>query len=77
MKCFILSCLSALLLVQTQRKKCNVIVDIDKDNHKLVKRKVFTAACAMMMDFNSDNNGVVVKTILTSFPDEKKREKDV
>jgi hypothetical protein len=72
MRCHIINCTAALILVQIQRKN-NQKVSYYNEKHELVKRKVFRAACLMMIDSEFGNNLAAVNTILSSFPDESKK----
>jgi hypothetical protein len=72
MRCHILNCLAALSVIQILRKKQQKALDIDNEKDELLKRKVFWAACSMMMDPDFDNDEVVTSTILSAYPDKGK-----
>jgi hypothetical protein len=68
MRCHIINCLTALLIVQIHRTK----KQMDK-NVEAVKRKVFTGAVLMILNSESESDQSVVNTILSAFPEEKKK----
>jgi hypothetical protein len=72
MRCHILNCLAALSVIQILRKRQQKALDIDNEKDDLLKRKVFWAACSMMMDPDFENDEVVTSTILSAYPDEGK-----
>jgi hypothetical protein len=70
MRCHIINCIAALRIVQIQRME---YVSEDIEKHELVKRKVFDAACSMMINYTeTDSEQVVVNRILSAFPDNNK-----
>ena len=71
MRCHILNCLAALTVVQIRRKRQQKTSD-NNEKHELVTKKVFGAACSVMIDTEFDNNEVVVTTVLSAFPDDSK-----
>jgi ankyrin repeat protein len=74
MRCLVIKCLTALLLVQEE--KWNKRQDSDEENYELVKSKVFNAAISMIVDDKFDRDETVdytvwdepvVSTILSGF----------
>jgi hypothetical protein len=72
MRCHILNCLAALIVIQMERMKQQKAKRNDYKKHEILKRKLFRAACLMMMDTEFDNDEVVTTTLLSSFPDVSK-----
>ena len=68
--CHILNCLAALSVIQTLARESQIVLDDEK--HESVKRKVFNAACSMMIETELDNDEVVITTLLSAFPDSSK-----
>lgn len=69
MRCHILNCLAALSVIQIEAKK---LIASDDERRESVKRKVFCAACSMMIETELDNDEVVMTTLLSAFPDSSK-----
>jgi hypothetical protein len=70
MRSHIINCIAALRIVQIQRIEYE---SEDTKKHELVKRKVFDAACSMMINYTETDSGQeVVNRILSAFPDNKK-----
>jgi hypothetical protein len=72
MRCHIMNCLAALRVVEIQRKIIRKAIDTDVEKREIARRKVFSAACSVMIDTEFDNDEVVVNAILSSFPGESK-----
>jgi hypothetical protein len=72
MRCHILNCLAALSVVEMQRTKELEMIDNSNEKRELAKRKVFRAACKLMINTQFDNNDVAMTIILSSFPDDSK-----
>lgn len=70
MRCHILNCLAALNLVQVHKEKKTAVADNEK--YQVVKRKVFDASIAMIINDEFESNQAVVDIILSAFPNEKK-----
>jgi hypothetical protein len=70
MMCHIINCFAALRVVQIRRRKQQKEKNNYNEKHELMKRKVFRAACLMMIDAEFDNDEIVVNTILSAFPDD-------
>jgi hypothetical protein len=68
MRCLILNCLAALLIVQIERSKHN---GSETNQHELVKRKIFAGAISMMMSTECVNNQDQ-NSIISAFPDDSK-----
>jgi ankyrin repeat protein len=68
MRLHIMNCLAALRVAEIKSEKELKAADNVDEKQKLMKRKVFRAACLMMIDTNFDNDEVVVSTILSAFP---------
>jgi uncharacterized cysteine cluster protein YcgN (CxxCxxCC family) len=70
MRSHIINCIAALRIVQIQRMEYES-EDIEK--HEVVKRKVFDAACSMMINYTeTDSRQKVINRILSAFPDNRK-----
>jgi hypothetical protein len=59
---FILNCVVALHIVENQRKKGEIV------KVEVVKKKVFAATMSLILDPNRDKNEVILKKILSEFP---------
>jgi hypothetical protein len=70
MRCLIISCLTALHLVQIQKRE--EAKDLDDENYELVKSKVFNTAISMITGDGFDRDEAVIDTILSCFTDERK-----
>lgn len=69
MRCLILNCLAALSVIQMERMKEQEVKSNAYKKREILKRKLFRAACLMMMDTEFDNDEVVTTTVLSTFPD--------
>jgi ankyrin repeat protein len=67
MRCHIISCLTALHLVEPQKRGIDAS-DCDDYSYELVKGKVFNAAISMISDDIFDSDEAVVSLILSGFP---------
>jgi hypothetical protein len=69
MRCHTINCLTALYLVETQKRKSDETVD--DDDYELVKGKVFNASISMISDNISnifDSDEAIISSILSGFP---------
>jgi hypothetical protein len=67
MRCHILNCMAGLRRLYIQKKKLNST----DSKQESVKRKVFNAAIAMIIDAENDGDQAVINNLLSVFPDEK------
>jgi hypothetical protein len=66
MRCHIINCLTAMHLVETEKKEKEAVVD--NDDYELAKSKVFNAAISMISDDKFDSDEAIVKSILLNLP---------